>query len=555
MKILNLKIINKENHVVRDINFNENGVSYIYGDIQDPKNKKGTTNSLGKTLLLKFINYIYGANEDTSIGKSELKGYTLEAIIKRDEKEEFVSRVIGNSKEIILNNKSVSLTKYKELLNIDRGIYSKQIIINKKSNIISNNSNANKDDNINFISLLNIDKVIENIEKIYKSQDNIKNLKQNKSELIMLYENVDADKIDEEIYFVDKEVKKLEGQIEEVSNRIRSIEISGLQKNVVEEYSIKSNKLKKLRASLQRLKLEGERLAKFVEDSNKVDITSEHIIAIYNKAMIEVPELVKRKLEDVEVFHKKVYDERKEYLGKKKKAIDIEVNDKEKNILELSDELDKLGEILANNQVYQESVTLYENFNNKLKDLKFKEGKLSQIKEVDNKITEEDNKLADNFEKANHEIKQYSSFINEYRDYIYNITKDIYDESVNSYFDIKIRKKHQITRPLNIEFNLKGDTGEGVNEVKKNIIDYLIFKYNNMIELLIQDSSCYNGIDPRQVCGLLKNLNDNAIKANKQAIISINKYQLGENEEFVNEVIENSSIILSEKEKLLKFDF
>lgn len=555
MKILNLKIINKENHIVRDINFNENGVSYIYGDIQDPKNKKGTTNSLGKTLLLKFINYIYGANEDTSIGKSELKGYTLEAIIKRDGKEEFVSRIIGNSKEIILNNKSISLTKYKELLKIDRGIYSKQIIINKKSNIISNNSNANKDDNINFISLLNIDEVIENIEKIYKSQENIKRLKQNKSELISLYENVDADKIDEEIYFVDKEVKKLEGQIEVVSNRIKSIEISGLQKNVVEEYSIKSNKLKKLRASLHRLKLEGERLAKFVEDSNKVDITSEHIIAIYNKAMVEVPDLVKRKLEDVEGFHKKVYDERKEYLGKKKKEIDFEVNDKEKNVTKLSDELDKLGEILANNQVYQESVTLYENFNNKLQDLKFKEGKLSQIKEVDNKITEEDNELAYNFEKANHEIKQYSSLINEYRDYIYNITKDIYDENVNSYFDIKIRKKHQTARPLNIEFNLKGDTGEGVNEVKKNIIDYLIFKYNNMIELLIQDSSCYNGIDPRQVCGLLKNLNDNAIKANKQAIISINKYQLGENDEFVNEVIENSSIILSEKEKLLKFDF
>lgn len=116
-------------------------------------------------------------------------------------------------------------------------------------------------------------------------------------------------------------------------------------------------------------------------------------------------------------------------------------------------------------------------------------------------------------------------------------------------------KKHKITRPLDIEFNLKGDTGEGVNEVKKNVIDYLIFKYNNMIRLLMQDSACYNGIDPRQVCGLLKNLSESSLEINKQAIISINKYQLGDNKEFINEVIENSSIILSEREKLLKFDF
>lgn len=556
MKILNLKIIDKEENIIRDIDFNENGVSYIYGDIQDPKNKKGTTNSLGKTLLLKFINYIYGANEDSLIAKGELKGYKLEATIQINGEKEFVSRTIGDDKkQIIFKGKSRGLTEYRNLLNIDRGFYGKQIIINKKASLISFNSNANKDDNMNFIDLLNIDSVINNIEKIYKAQEKLKTLKQNKTELISFYDGVDANKIDEEIYFVDKEVKNLESQIEEISNRIKNIEISGLQKNVVEEYSIKSNELKKLNALINRLKLEGQRLTKFVEDSNKVDIRSEHIIAIYNKAMIEVPQLIKRKLEEVEVFHKKVYDERKEVLGKKKNEIDIEIRDKEKKAMDLSSELDKLGEILANNQVYQESVSLYENFNNKLQDLKFKEGQLSQIKEIEDRINREDNELGNNFEEANSKMKQYSNVIEEYRDFIYSVTKDIYDENVNSYFDIKIRKKHQTNRPLDIEFNLKGDTGEGVNEVKKNIVDYLIFKYNNKLEILMQDSACYNGIDPRQVCGLLRNLNEIALKTNKQAIISINKYQLGDNDEFINEVLQNSPVVLSEKEKLLRFDF
>ncbi|MFL7796183.1 DUF2326 domain-containing protein [Clostridium chauvoei] len=555
MKILNLKIINKEDIILRDINFNENGISYIYGDIQDPKNKRGTSNSLGKTLLLKFINYIYGANEDSSISKGELNGYKLSATIKYNGKEQYVSRIIGNSKEITLDGKVKTLGEYKDLLNIDRGLYSKQIIINKKSSIISFNSNTNKEDNINFINLLNIDGIINNINEIYKAQNKIKSLKNNKMELISLYDGIKSDTIDEEIYFVEKEVNKLESQIEEVSNKIKCIEISGLQRNVIEEYEIKNKELKKLNTLINRLNLELERLTKFIEDSNKIDITSEHIIAIYNKSMIEVPQLVKKKLKDVEVFHKKVYEERKDFLGKKKEEIQKEIIEKEEKTSKLAKQIDKLGEILATNQIYQESVMLYEDFNNKLQNLKFNQGKLSQIKEIDDAIMTEDSKLTDNFESSSEELKKYYSIIEEYRDYIYNITKDIYDENVNSYFDIKIRKKHQTSRPLNIEFTLKGDTGEGVNEVKKNIVDYLILKYNNIIDILIQDSACYNGIDPRQVCGLLRNLSEFSSELNKQTIIAINKYQLGDNTEFINKVIENSAIILSEKDKLLKFNF
>ena len=64
MKILNLKILNPLDEVIRNIDFEENGISFIYGDIQEPTNKKATINSLGKTLLLKFLDYILGAKED-----------------------------------------------------------------------------------------------------------------------------------------------------------------------------------------------------------------------------------------------------------------------------------------------------------------------------------------------------------------------------------------------------------------------------------------------------------------------------------------------------------
>jgi len=46
-----------------------------------------------------------------------------------------------------------------------------------------------------------------------------------------------------------------------------------------------------------------------------------------------------------------------------------------------------------------------------------------------------------------------------------------------------------------------------------------------------------------------------AQETKKQAIISINKYQLGNYNEIIEFVKEKSAIILSEKDKLFKFDF
>ena len=45
MKILELIIKNPQGKPIEDIKFNEVGVSFIYADIQNPANLKGTINS------------------------------------------------------------------------------------------------------------------------------------------------------------------------------------------------------------------------------------------------------------------------------------------------------------------------------------------------------------------------------------------------------------------------------------------------------------------------------------------------------------------------------
>lgn len=555
MKILSLKIKTPGGNIIRDIPFNENGVSFIYGDIQEPSNLSATINSLGKTLLLKCIDYIFGANEDSSITKEEIKDYVLEAKILFKDKEYSIRRILGTSEFMYINNVAYTLTDYKNHFDIKRSLYSKQIILTKKSTEISYRSSPNREDVVSYLNLLHLDDILDSIDGIYMSQDKIKEHKKSKSELVAFYGNFEVKQIDEEIYFVDKEVKRLTKELERISDKIKKIEISNLQHNIVEEYANKSKSLKKLKLEYEKNKMECERLIEFIENSNKVDVSSEHILAIYKKAKQEVPDMIKKSIREVELFHIKVYEERKQFLNERKEVIEKEMDKLYKKIEELSADIDYLGSIIAMNEVYQESIELYEKYNKDLQEIKYKEGKLAQVKNIDTKIKKEDENLTNKFISAGQIRESYEELIEKYRDFIYSITKLIYDEDVNSYFDIKIRKKHLTARPVIFEFTLKGDTGEGVNEVKKNLMDFLVFCYNTYSDVMMQDSACYNGIDPRQVSGMITEISKIAKETNKQVIIALNKYQVGNYEDVIEFIKENSAITLSERDKLLKFDF
>ncbi len=555
MKILELIIKNPQGESIKEIKFNEIGVSFVYADIQDPSNLKRTINSLGKTLLLKFIDYIFGANEDFYVVKEPIHGFKLKATVKYENKYFTVLRTLGNSEDIYIDEKKYNLSEYKKFFQLERKLLGKQIILNKKATQISQRTNASKEDVISCLELLGLIDILKEINNIYNAQDRINELKKNKAELVSFYGNFDIKQIDEEIYFIDKEVERLSTELEKVGNKIKTIEISEVQKDIVKEYSEKSEELKRIKRSYEINKFESDRLLKFIEDSNKVDISSEHILAIFNKARQEVPEMVKKTINEVEEFHKKVYEERKEFLNKKISVTLSEMKEMNEKIEFLSAEIDRIGVIISENEVYKEAIELYEKYSSGLQIARYKQGKLSQVKNIDDEIAKEDSSLSASFIRATELRKGYDGIIQVYRDFIFDITKSIYDTDVNSYFDIKIRKKHLKNRPVTFEFALKGDTGEGVGEVKKNLMDYLICRYNNQLEIMIQDSSCYNGIDPRQIVGMLAQLNNISEISRKQIIVSINKYQLGNYDSVIKEVEEKSSIILSENHKLLEFDF
>lgn len=555
MKILNLRIISPNKKTIQDIKFNESGISIILADIKRKEDTKETINSLGKTLLLKMIDYLYGSDIDKTYFKEEINEYIIEGTIEQDNRIFNCKRVIGDSGKNIINNQKYTHEEYKSFFSINRSFLDKQVFLEEKKSLISPRQHPGLNDYLDVLTLLNFKNIDEDLKDIYETQDFIKNLKKNRESLMSLYNLNLLSDLEEEIFLIDKRTNEYQEKLNEVTHKVDNIQIVDMKEDVLEEFVRQNNDFKKTKRDIELVKIEKKRLENFIEESNNNNVTSKDVIAIYEQAKIEIPDMVKKEINKVQKFHEKVYLERKTYLEEQIVQLDQSYDKLEDELEEISSKVDYLGGIISENKAYKEAISYYEKFTKELNDLRFRQGQLFQLKEIKEKIDKNSNELTEKFEKAKLALDENKILIDRYRDFIYDFVNLIYTDDVSAYFGMKIRDRHLTRRPITVELNLRGDTGEGRGNVRKLLIDYLIFNFNERLDILIQDSSCYNGIDPRQVAGMLNELNKLAKVNNKQAIISLNKYQVDDNDDTDKFLKENSVIILSEDENLLNISF
>ncbi|MDT2435621.1 DUF2326 domain-containing protein [Enterococcus avium] len=562
MKILSLKINSSSGEEIRNIDFKEDGLTFIYGNVKRPKDKDSTINSLGKTLLLKMIDYILGCNNDPKVMK-RIYGYKLIAQVKNKNEVFEVERTITDDKNvrILINDEPKLLNEYKDFFEIDRSELDKQIFLTSKNSELSSRETPSKFDYDTIFELLHLNDIGEKITEIYNLQDKLKELEKEKKRLISSFSKYlsNNETLEEKIFIVDKNVQEMKDNLDEVSRKISSMDTLPYKEQALKEYEETNKNYKRLKGITLQRRTEKRRLEKYLDEVKNVQVTKDQLEKLFSKAKIEIPEMIIKEIDEVENFHNSVINDRVVKIESSIKKLESQIKANNEILEKNANEISRLSVILAENKAYQESLALYGDYNERLQNLIYQQGQLSQAKEITDLLIKLNNDLNSAFSDAANVIKseETNSLITEYREFVYNLVQKIYSPSVATYFSIGVKDKHKTRRPVEFTLNMKGETGEGISEVKKNIVDYLIFYFNESIEMLIQDSSCYNGIDPRQVSNMLVELNKLAFQSKKQAIVAINQYQLDadiDNE--VHELIDdNYGIVLDEDNKLLKFDF
>lgn len=548
MKILKVEIYSPELEKIREVKFNETGLSVIYGDVEKPKKNNETSNSIGKTVLLKILNVILGAKNS---GKDTIKGlanYVIKAVVKHNNIEYIVDIKIGDSKSYYINDVKYNLTKYKEKFDLNRSLYNKQINLDKRKGLISSIAkNPNKDDISTILKLLYLDDIQLTFKKIKKLQESI--------ELISKYNNNykdDMSALEKEKFTFEMKKKQIDEEIDSLNNRIQNLKISQDINEISNRRANLDQIIKKKNEQYQINIIKISKYEEVIHDSNS-DISLDEINKIYSSAKIEIPEMLKKKLSEIESFYEDLIKDKHEiYISqiselksKNKKLFEEIKND--------SVELDELSKIIAENDSFKEAIKIYDNKSKEKLNIETKiseiTGKLSQI----NSTKEIKGNIDKHYIELNEKFELYGSKINSYREFIYNIVEKIYGDERNPYLSINVSDgsyKYKAL-PVKIELSIDGDSGEGICAAKYLIFDYLIMNYNKYLDVLIEDSACFEGIDRRQITNILNEGIRLSIKNNKQYIVSLNKYLVNNYDDFKDHIV----ISLSENDTLLNMKF
>lgn len=549
MKILKVSIYSPDKKLLREVNFKESGLSVIYGDVEKPKSESETSNSIGKTILLKIINVVYGAKNS---GKDTIKGldkYIVNATVKNNDIKYEVELTIGDSRGYYINGMKYNLAKYKEILKINRSYFSKQTMLEKRKGLLSNIAKkANKDDISVVLKLLYLDDIENIFIKIKKKQDEI--------ELINKYNKSfkeDATELEKEKFSNEMKRKQIDEELRIINERIKTLKVS---ENISEISQTRASLDEKIKRQNEKLKLNNIKISNYeqvIRDSHEKNISLSDVEKIYSVAKVEIPELLKKELSEIEKFYQELFDDKNSIYAKQI----LELKDKNEKILkELVEEkrrLDELSEVISENDAVREAIKIY--------DLKTKE-KInieSKISEIDAQLSQvnssKDLKIQINtlLNELDQLFGEKNAKINLYREFVYNLVTKIYGEDRNPYLNIGPTESKQKYKamPISIDLSFDGDTGEGLTSAKYLIFDFLIMNYTKYVDFLIEDSSCFESIDRRQIVNLILEGKKISHLTNKQFIISLNKYLLDDNDIIKDDIV----ISLSENDTLLNIKF
>lgn len=517
----------------KTVKFKE-GLNFIVGGISNKtENKKSTYNGVGKSLLVKIIHFCLGCTKIQAFEK-ELNDWVFTLKYKIDDKEFTVSRKCNNQNKIIMNEKEISVKEFNEIMgnmlfDLDKVNYK---YLTYRS-LISRFIRPNK------FSYTNYDKFIQKEQEYSKNLCNDYllgldvNLINKKRELICKKDDLtDAKKIfekDETIQnFFKKEEKidvsiiNLEQNISELSEEIRTFKIADNYYEIKNEADEEQNILNNYENDIILMK----NALKNIDNSLnvKMDVSTESIVTMYKEAKVELNDIVVKKLQEVEEFHKKLLDNRIKRLVKQKNEIKKDIEEIEIKKVKISNELNENLKFLGASGALEE----YNALNKKLNEYENKLEKLNNYKELIEKYKNELSNVSIKLQKENMATNDYlknsKQIINQNILVFRELAQRFYPNKTSG-IQIDNNESDKNQNRFNVSVEIQDDSSDGVNGIKIFCYDYTMIMngYGSNIRFLFHDSRLFSDIDPRQKSECIKIANEYTRKYGFQYIATLNE--------------------------------
>lgn len=551
------------------IEFKE-GLNFIIGKQanRNDKNKSNTFNGVGKSLIVYIIHFCLGSNKIDAFEK-KIPGWEFTLEFSNNGHNYKSLRNTSSQSEIYLNDEKLTLSKFrskflKEAFGLEEKINNltfntlfPRFIRRDRECYVNYDKFVKKEQeysqllNNSFLLGLEIELVTEK-KRLRSKFNTTKDLKNSIEKDPIIREHF-SNNDDTEIEILD-----LEDQISRLENEVAEFKISNNYHEIEKDADEKSYYLKELDNRRVLINNSIKSIDKSLEI--KPDLSDKKVIDLYNQSIVEVPEMVVKKIEEAVIFQTNLLKNRNKRLIKERLK-------NQQKLKSIDDEISSTGLALDKVLSYLDShgaLDDYSSINKKLNDMKAKLERLNEyqkilktykkkLKDVQSDLTQENNEVDTYLEESQELLEE---IMTTFRD----LSKSFYEKKPGG---IKIiNNDGENTLRFDITAKIQDDSSDGVNEVKIFCFDMtlLLLKQNHNFNFLFHDSRLFGNMDPRQRYTLFKTAGEKVSNGNLQYIASINEdtllsfKDLISKEEYKNLIEDNVILTLtdeSDESKLL----
>lgn len=263
---------------------------------------------------------------------------------------------------------------------------------------------------------------------------------------------------------------------------------------------------------------------KNIEESLKetTQVKEEKALKVYEAANVEIPEMVKKDIDDVLKFHGDLLNSRDTRLRKELNKHKAELKEIDKEIIELGQRMDELLDYLNTHGALEEYTAL-------TKQLSSLKNELNRIYEYQRILkayrdTELDIKAALIAQDKETEayLENEAEYLAKLRDKYWEYAKRFYPKK-RSGLVIKNNSGENMLR-YSLEARIEDDSSDGVNEVRMFCFDFLLLECKqSKIRFMAHDSRLFANMDPRQRETLFRLVYEVCQREDFQYICSINE--------------------------------
>ena len=521
------------------VHFNDTGLTLIIGD--SSKEKEGSSNGVGKTLILGLVQHCLGANADKKL-TSAVPDWWFSLLFSHNGVEYLISRT-GNGKKLLLNDKTISLKAFKDLLD-KIGIFNLENNIPYLSfrSLFKRFSRYTRDDCISptrtkkeqdFEALLRTAFLLGIDHNLILSK---RNNKQELDKVSQSLKNWQDDDILKDMFRAGSQPKVryewLEREIPRLQDELNTFQVH-------EQYRAIENETNSLTIKLREVE-KNKNIAEFkVSNIEKTllshpDISREDLLELYNGLQeIFKPETLAH-FESVENFHKSLSFNRKKRLENDKIKLLLEIESLKIDINDISALRDSYLESLQGKKAFDEYAVIarqlaeFKEEKERLHDyLNFSINLQKKAQNLRERKVEQD-RLAVNYASTN-PLSEYDKFFAALAEIMYPRVPAGIVLDVNT-GDNKIR--------YDLSIQIEGDDSDGINDARILCFDWLVFTCgeNHAMDMLWHDNRLFADIDPGVRARWFSFVNQSLKRSGKQYIASLNTENFNAMETTLSEI-------------------